>query len=464
MRNRPGDAWPYRGVTSRRTVLQAGASGLLGIGLSGLLAGSTRAAGRPREARSVLIIFLTGGPSHVDTFDMKPEAPLGFRGDFQPIATAVPGVQVCEHLPGLAQRLDRLAVVRSMRSPREFVGHHHATHAFLTGIDRLPAGMLERPSRHDWPHYAAGLDYCRPRTDGLPSGVLLPRLVGDGTLGTYSGQSAGFLGPRHDPWLLSVDPTGAGASDSVAVPAGLSLGRMRSRKELLNDLDRQRAALAQAGAHGRFTAHQDQAFRVLTSTRLPEALNLDREPAALRDRYGRHLFGQSLLLARRLVEAGVRVVQANLAEYYAQWDTHTDNCATLKKTLLSPLDRAVSALLDDMAATGLLDETLVLLTGEFGRTPRLGGFVNTPSFNPTGRDHWLDCFTSVFAGGGVREGQVIGASDKVGAFATTRTYSLPDLGATVYTALGVDPATPISDAQGRSYRLNEGEPIAALYT
>ncbi|HEY2840996.1 MAG TPA: DUF1501 domain-containing protein [Pirellulales bacterium] len=466
-----------RQALSRREVLQVGYSSMLSMALAPLLAAQARSApttstvasgtnrhAAPPRAKSVLLIFLTGGPSHIDTFDLKPHAPVEVRGPFTPIATETPGVFFCEHLPLLAKQSDKLAVVRTMNCSPALGSHETGTHAMLTGNDALPPGSGLYASRHDWPCYAAGLDYVRPGTADLPSGVHLP--VHMNVSGApYCGQNAGLLGAKHDPWQLRRDPNqpNYNGDDALVMPAGLSVERFDSRRALLGEIDRQRAALEAHAAVRQFNNHQRAACDTLTAGRLSKAFALADEPAELRDRYGRHIFGQSLLLARRVLQAGVPIVQANLG-YAGQWDTHSNNFQGLKQNLLPSMDHAVAALLQDMQALGLLDEVLVILTGEFGRTPKIGGNVGTPTFSPDGRDHWTQCFTSVFAGCGVRGGRTIGESDKTASLPLTRSYSPSDLGATVYGALGVDRDTEIHDLLGRPLRLNTGHPIGPVFS
>jgi len=445
---------------TRRELLQVGYSGLLGIGLPSLAAGaSAGATGTPApRAKSVVLIFLTGAPSHLDTFDPKPGAPAEIRGEFKPIATSAPGVSFCEHLPGLASRADKLAIVRSMT--HGLPSHEHATHMMLTGIDKMPPGSTHMASRDDWPCYASGLDYVRPRGDGVPNGVLLPTWLSNGY--GFSGQDAGVLGPKFDPWHIRKDPNDPKFRvDELSLPPGLTAEAIGRRRALLAEVDGQARAIDRAGAGGGFSEIRDKAYSMLTSGGVKRAFDIGREDPKTRDRYGRHLFGQSLLLARRLVQAGVPIVQANMG-HMNNWDTHTNNCDQLKTRLLPPLDRAVSAFLDDLEATGLLDETLVVMVGEFGRTPRIGGETGNPAF-ASGRAHWAGVFSAAFAGGGVRGGRVIGRSDKIGAYPATRGYYPSDLGATIYRALGVDPASEVTDRLGRPLSLNRGEAIAPLY-
>jgi hypothetical protein len=427
------------------------------MGLPGLLA-ARGAAGKgipsTGRARSVIVILLSGGLGQHDSFDMKPEAPDGIRGEFKPIATKVPGIHFCEHLPQLAARADQLAVVRSMSHPEG--NHLVAVHRVLTGHPSNPRGAsdLDRvASRDDFPCYAAVIDYLKRRNDGIPTGVALPLRLVEGPL-TWPGQDAGFLGPRHDPWQLRLDPNRPEAGDdSLSLPAGLNAQRLHRRKHLLS----QAAVSAPSDA---FFDQQDAALAMLCNGEVGKALDPQREDPRLLDRYGRHIFGRSLLIARRLVEAGVPVVQATMG-IVQTWDTHVANFPRLRDSLLPPLDQAVSALLDDLKFRGLLDETLVIMLGEFGRTPRISELK--PGDVP-GRDHWPKVFPAIFAGGGVVGGQLIGKSDRLGAYAVSRTFGPPDLAATVYHALGVNPATELHDRLGRPVRLCSGEVMTPLYT
>ena len=443
--------------TSRRSFLQVGYSGLLGLGLPGLLAGRGAMAATPAgtgRAKSVIVILLSGGLGQHDSFDMKPEAPDGIRGEFKPIQTVVPGLRICEHLPGLAARMNQLAVVRTMAHPEG--NHLVAVHHVLTGHPSVPRGAtdLDRvASRDDFPCYAAVLDQVRRPADGIPSGVALPLRLVEGPL-TWPGQDGGFLGPGHDPWQLKMDPNKPEEADkSLALPDGLDPARLHRRKHLLGQ------AILQ-GPGDPFADQQDAALAMLCNGKVGRALDVDREDPRLVDRYGHHLFGRSLLLARRLVESGVPIVQASMG-IVQTWDTHVANFPRLKDALLPALDKAVSALLDDLEARGLLDETLIVMLSEFGRTPKISEL--TPGAVP-GRDHWPKVFPAVFAGAGVVGGQVIGKSDKIGAHPISRAFGPPDLAATIYQALGVDPATELRDRLGRPLRLTSGEVMAPLYS
>lgn len=448
-----------RGIL-RRELLQVGFSGFLGLSLPRMLSASSPqgAAGRGTKAKSVILAFMSGGLSHIDSVDMKPDAPEGIRGEFKPIDTAVPGISFCEHLPLLARRAGDLAVVRSLS--HKYTNHLNATHEVLTGHSQPGAFFDKVASRDDYPCYASALDYLRPRADGVPSGVMLPTFLMEGPL-VWPGQHAGYLGPKHDPWQIRQDPNQPGFQvESLALPVGFSVERLAGRQALLDRVNESMLP----GTDVRRDPMSDQrarAMSLLTSGRVSSAFNLDEEAPEVRDRYGRHMFGQSLLLSRRLVEAGVPIVQVNLGRVQ-RWDTHSSNFKSLKDHLLPPTDRGLSALLDDLKARGLLDETLVVIAGEFGRTPRIGSSTGNNN-TADGRDHWSSVFSALFAGGGVQGGQVIGASDRIGAYPASPPYSPGDFGATIYQALGIDPASELRDRLGRPIRLCEGSPIAPLF-
>ena len=444
---------------TRRELIQVGYSALLGIGLPGLRARRARATGTGTKPKSVIFIFQTGAPSHIDTFDLKAEAPAEVRGSFAGIETKTPGYRISEHLPLLAARSDKFAVIRSMT--HGLPSHEHATHMLLTGIDRMPPGSTHMASRNDWPCYASGLDQLRPREDGIPNGVMLPTYLNNGY--GFSGQHGGILGPKFDPWHVTQDPNEPNFRvESLSLPAGLTAENLSDRRALLGEIDAQHASWESAAAKDGFSDLHAKAFGMLTAGRVKQAFQIDREDPRVRDKYGRHMFGQSLLLARRLVQAGVPIVQANMG-HMNNWDTHTDNFNQLKDRLLPPLDRALSALLDDLMDLGMLDSTLVVMVGEFGRTPKIGQDSQGLPQHRTGRDHWAGVFSALFAGAGVRGGQVIGRSDKLGAYPASRAYYPSDLGATIYSALGIDPESEVRDRLGRTFKLNRGEVIRPLF-
>jgi len=339
--------------------------------------------------------------------------------------------------------------------------HEHGTHFLLTGIDKSPPGSTHMASRADWPCYASGIDYVRPRTDGTPTGVMLPTYLNNGY--GFCGQNGGLLGARFDPWHVKEDPNQPNFRlESLNLPIGLTSSRLGGRRALLQEVDAQRAFLDGLAGRDDFADLQRKAFALLASSKIARAFALEREDPRVRDRYGRHMFGQSLLLARRLVEAGVPIVQANMG-HMNQWDTHTQNCQGLKERLLPPLDQGVSALLDDLETRGLLERTLVVMVGEFGRTPKMGRDNGGNITAADGRDHWAGVFFAWFAGGGVRGGQAIGRSDKIGAYPATRAFYPSDLGATIYSSLGIDPATEVHDLLGRPFPLCRGQRIEPLF-
>ena len=440
---------------NRREVMQVGYSMLLGASAAGMARGaSSSSVVAGLKPKSMILVFLTGAASHIDTFDPKPDAPVEIRGEFKTIQTTVPGLQFSEHVPMLAARAKQLAVVRSFAHKDN--NHTAATHHITTGSIQPGVRFDKILSRDDWPVYGAGVSYHRPPAAGVPSGVNLPFFLNEGPL-LWPGQHAGFLGPKYDPWQLNQDPNNKNFRvENMSIPAGFDVDSLGHRQELLREMNKGQAQLAAVAESRRLTEQQEKAFAMLTSGKVGQAFDLNRESKETRDRYGRHMFGQSLLLARRLVQAGVPVVQANMGKVQ-NWDSHSNNFKRLKNDLLPPTDRAVAALLDDLTTMGMLDDTLMVVIGEFGRTPKI-------SMNDGGRDHWAACFSGVFAGAGVRGGQIIGKSDKTGAYPTTTPYSPDDLGATVYDVLGIDPGIEIRDRLNRPVQLNRGTPIKSLFT
>ncbi len=440
----------------RRDFLQVGTSGALGLGLPALLAGRETSVSREAESgksKSVILVLLTGGMSHLDSLDMKPEAAAEIRGEFKPVSTAVPGIQICEHLPRLAARMKHWALIRSM-SHREN-GHLPGTHRLLTGAPMPNQRITDLDnvlSRRDWPCYGAGLNIIRPRHDGIPNGVTLPHALIEGSL-TWPGQHAGFLGAAHDPLLVTQDPNSPSfRMEAVNPPPGADSGRMAERRDLLDRIG------SNSDDSGPFRKHQQLAFEMLASGRVAKAFHIDLEPDRVRDRYGRNQFGQSLLLSRRLIQAGVPIVQANMG-IVQSWDTHSDNWGRLKNRLLPWLDQGLAALIDDLEAEGRLNDTLVAALGEFGRTPKISLLPGSPI---PGRDHWASVYSALFAGAGIHGGRVIGRSDKIGAYPVTDSFTPYDVGATIYQALGVDPETVIRDALGRPMHINGGKPIKEM--
>jgi hypothetical protein len=463
----------------RRGFLRIG--GLVGLGLAELLRKEADA-GVQSGVRSVVYLFQSGGPAQHETWDLKPDAPSTVRGEFRPIATNVPGVLVCEHLPELARRADRFALLRSFShsSNDHSLGHH----IMLTGRASAPAGFdPNRPTLNDWPSLASVVTYAtRGRTLDLPAAVVLPHLLIHRTGRTIPGQMAGRMDSRFDPWLLDLAPEcpgGYGAcphcfhfenlnfhhagsaefkAPGLDLPQGLSLGRLDGRARLLQALEALRREVDRRAETAPLDRYHGQALSLLTSRSTARAFDLRGEDPRILDRYGRHQFGRSLVLARRLVEAGVRLVQVNLGNDET-WDTHQSAWPVLKDKLLPPLDQSLSALLDDLEARGLLDRTLIVMGGEFGRTPRIS---TLPGASLAGRDHWGAVQTLFFAGGGVRGGTVVGASDALGGYPKTRPFGPDDLAATIYAALGLDPKLEYPDRLGRPFAACLGEPIREL--
>jgi hypothetical protein len=444
-------------LLGRRDVLQLGALGACGLSLPGLLrarAGTPTSPGgaatrRPGRAKSCIILFQQGGPSHHDTFDMKPDAPAEVRGEFKPIATSLPGYRVCEHMPLIARQAHRLAVVRGVH--HDDPQHNNAGYATLTGTKPalLPNTVeaLAGPRPDDHPPFGAVLTRLRPSPAPW---VSLPYPCLNGI--PYPGQAAGFLGARCEPLWLRPD---AKAPDftfrELELPADSSPRRVHSRQRLLQTMDREAHSAAAAG----MTTFQARALDLLTSDATRRALRIDQEEPRLRDRYGRNVFGQSCLLARRLVEAGVPLVNIYSVGFDGypgplplSWDTHWDNFKFLKEGILPIQDRGYAVLLEDLAERSLLDETLVVWFGEFGRSPQ----VNKQG----GREHWPFVYSVVFAGGGVRGGAIFGASDKHGAAPVADPVTPQDVAATIYACLGIDPETRVPDRVGRPVEVGSG--------
>jgi hypothetical protein len=472
----------------RRQFLQAGGLSLAGLGLADLLrreaeAGSG-ASPQPR-AHSVIYLFQSGGPAQHETWDLKPDAPSGIRGEFAPIDTVTRGMQICEHLPELARRSDRFALVRSFAHSSN--DHSFGHHMMLTGSDERPTGFdPTRPTLDDLPSMAALVSYLSPGHDRgapVPAAVILPHLLIHRTGRTIPGQLAGRMDSRHDPWLLNVapdckggygacpncfhfaDPTfrHAGPTEFTApgldLPQGLTLARLGRRDALLRTIEDLRRNVDQHAPALALNRYHGQALAILTSASAAQAFDIQREDPRTLDRYGRHQFGRSFVLARRLVEAGVRMVQVNVGNNES-WDTHQSAWPVLKDRLLPPLDQALAALLDDLEARGLLATTLIVMGGEFGRTPRIS---TLPGARLAGRDHWGAVQSLFFAGAGVRGGTVVGASDRLGGYPRTHAYHPPDLSATIYTALGLGANPEYRDRLGRPLAATRGKPIEPLF-
>lgn len=452
----------------RRQFMQVGALPLMSPGLLSVLAGRSAAVGplAKSKAKACIILFQVGGPYQCDTFDPKPDAPEEMRGPYRRQNTRVNGLHVTEALPETAKQADKLAVIRSVYHTIRC--HNPAIYCSLVGreaTDPLAVSNRTAAQRSDHPHYASVLAKLRPRPSSMPSHVIIPDVTNNGPAKS-PGLLAGYLGPAHDPFVLAADPNAADFHvEAAGLPKDVDAGRFDQRQSLLQQLDREQRRLEGVGQIETMNTFYQRAFALLTSTKAKEAFDLAKEPAKLRDRYGRHTQGQSCLLARRLIEAGVPFVSvmSHTDVDKGSWDTHNNHDERCKKQLMPPADQCFSALLEDLAGRGLLDEVLVVWMGEFGRTPRRGVNFSNNTNNVGGRDHWCNCYSVALAGGGVKGGQVIGSSDWIGGYPKERPVHISDLAASLFHALGIDPRTHLYDIQGRLRFICDGEPVHELF-
>jgi len=449
---------------TRRELLRIGGLGCFGLSLPTL---ATAAAAIAREsststfgrAKSCIILFLSGGPPQHETFDPKPDAPADLRGSFKPISTSVPGIQFCELLPLTARWAHRMTVIRSMTTGIN--SHAVSGYQMMTGrVHGSPGDVPASPK--DWPCLGSVVGALKPSERSPLSSVTLPEPVVNNPGIPWPGQNGGFMGRTWDPSLFKCDPSAPDFRiESLSLPDGMSIDRMAARQGLMRDLDKHLRRVERGDSLDGLDAAQRKAFDLLTSSATRAAFELQRESNATRARYGQHKFGQSVLLARRLVESGVRLVQVNfpreegdLSSSNPLWDTHQKNDERLKNNLCPPFDSAFSALMQDLEDRGLLDETLVVVMGEFGRTP---------TFNKSGgRDHWGACFSMALAGAGIEGGRVIGASDRKGAYVAERPVRPAELAATIFHRLGIDPAKMFYDRLNRPLPVAEASPIREL--
>jgi len=471
---------------TRRAAVQAGTIGLLGLGMNhvamlraaGAKAGS--AAPRPR-AKSVIYIFLSGGLSQIDSFDMKPDAPREIRGEFDPIPTRTPGLQICEHLPMLARRSHLWGLCRSITHP--WNEHSQGHQIMLSGRSELPPGFDPRgPKDSDWPSIATLANHLIEARANLPPAIVLPEKLVHRTGRVIPGQFAGQMGERNNPFLVGCakyNPTSYGAfpeytfhhregakqqglefqTPNLTLPHGLGLDRLHGRLELVDHLDAQQAHLERSGEAEEWDRYREMAVSLLSDPKTKRAFDVSAADPKVLDRYGRNSFGKSLLLARQLVETGVSLVQVNLGNNET-WDNHEAIFPNLKDFLFPPMDRAVSALLDDLDASGLLDDTLVVMASEFGRTPKI---FTLPGAKLPGRDHWGAVQTVFFAGAGVQGGAVVGSSDPHGGHPDSDPKKPEDLAATIYHALGLPKSVTWQDLTGRPRFVYHGEVIEDLF-
>jgi hypothetical protein len=439
------------------------------VGLSLALPRSEQADGSEPEslhesfgrAKRCVLLFLTGGPPQHDTLDPKPDAPAEIRGEFKAIATNVPGIQIGELFPRLARRADKYCIVRSV-THKDTV-HTSAGYSMLTGAvhpkANSPSATDIRTSPDDHPHVGAWLSKARPPRDGLPTFVALPEFIRDANVNDFPGQGGGFLGKSFDPFRIEADAERKGFEQpAVLLPPDVTVDRLNDRRFLRERLEKYLSKLEVAGALSDLDGSYQRAFGLLQSPSVRQAFELDREPSALRDSYGQHLFGQGCLLARRLIEVGVGMVTVYWhyegPDDSPVWDTHWNNFKHLRERLMPPTDAAVSALLDDLSSRGLLADTLVVCMGEFGRTPRVNKMA--------GRDHWPHVQSIMLAGAGIRGGRVFGASDRTGAYPADQPITPPDLAATILHLLGVPHDLEVRDRTNRPLRAWDGRPVLGL--
>jgi uncharacterized protein (DUF1501 family) len=470
---------------TRRELLQVGSIGMLGLTLPNVLAlqeaqaGTRGSGGAFGKAKSVIFIFLQGGPSHIDIWDPKPEAPENIRGRYAPIKTKVPGVQVSELMPQLAQQLDKATLVRSFSyTPAGLINHTAAIYQILTGYtpDKVsPTGQLEPPNPVDFPNAGANISRMRPPDVPMLPFVMLPRPVQESNV-INKGGTAGFLGKAYDPYYLF--PTGDDIDqtkmdrvkiDDLQLRTGVNEIRLERRAGLRKSLDAEMPEVQKAVEKYALNKYYDQAYNLILSGRARKAFDLTQEPDKVRDRYGRSTFGQSVLMARRLVEAGTRFVQVNWPAVAngdpntSSWDTHYSTEIALKRNC-PRLDSALSALLEDLSTRGLLNDTRVIAMGEFGRSPRLGVDTTGNGGNkPDGRDHWPYCYTGMVAGAGVKAGAVYGKSDATGSSPAEDLTHPTDMLATVYHSLGIPPDTLVYNHLNQPKELVQAKIIEGLF-
>jgi Protein of unknown function (DUF1501) len=401
------------------------------------------------RAKSVIFLFQWGGPSQLDTFDMKPNAPASVRSPYRPIASSAPGIEVCELLPEMAKRMHQVSLIRTMSHTMK--NHASAGYYALSGHEPPSDDQRLRDSLDLYPAYGSVVDRLAPNTNGMPTSVAYPHIIRDGSI--VPAQHASFLGKRHDPLLFLEDPNRPDFSlPELSLPDGLSIDRLQQRRSLQQIVDQQARLLDHSSEVRGFDDYYQRAISMLTSPDVRRAFDLSAENAALRDRYGRTSYGQSCLLARRLVESGVKFVTVYFSASIGGrrvndggWDTHgfddTRMYEIVDKYQLPITDQTLSTLLDDLDGRGLLDETLVVWMGEFGRTPEIN--------KNESRDHWPQCYTALLAGGGVKGGYVYGASDERAKYPAEKPVKPEDLAATIYYLLGINPASEIYDRNQR---------------
>jgi len=483
----PGRAGSTCDGYSRRELLRVGGCGLLGISLAQLLqlqaAAKESASHDPTrgevshgsgwgKAKSVILIFLQGGPSHIDIWDPKPDQPRDIKGDFKPINTAVPGIQVSEVMPKLAKVLDRATLVRSLNyTPAGLFNHTAAIYQMMTGYtpDRVsPSGQLEPPAPNDFPCAGSNISKLRPAEGSMLPFVMLPRPLQESNV-VGKGGTAGFLGPAFDPYYMYQDPAKPISLADLSLRNEVTKERMQRRASLLQKVNDAMPDIEKAVAASAVDQYYQKALDLVISGKARDAFDLEKEKPDLRDKYGRHTFGQSLLMARRLVEAGTRFVQVNWPAVangnpeVDAFDTHKANFGPLRDLHCPKLDSGLSSLLEDMDSRGLLAETLVVALGEFGRSPRLGVSTSGNANGKDGRDHWPYCYTGLVAGAGIKRGALYGSSDATGSAPKDKPVHPTQLLATIYHALGIDPKTIVYNHLNQPRELVKAEPVPELF-
>ncbi len=462
-------------LLNRRGLFQFGGVSLLSGGLLNMLAAQTpltpnpspggRGENRRPRAKACILLFQVGGPYQAETFDPKPDAPAEIRGIFRTIATNVTGIRMTDALPRVAMHADKFAIVRSMHHTIRC--HNPAIYCSLVGreaTDPMAVSNRTNARRTDHPHFASVVARLRPPQTSMPFHVIVPNTTNNGPAKS-PGLLGGYLGATYDPFVLGADPSDPDFRvESLGAAEDMNVGRLESRQSLLQRFDQQHRALDRSGAVESMNTHYQRAFDMLTAPQSRAAFDLSREPASLRDRYGRHSQGQCALLARRLVESGVPFVSvfSHVDVDRGSWDTHQNHVARVTRELLPPADQSFSALLEDLHLRGMLDDTLVIWMGEFGRTPRMGVQFSNNTNNVGGRDHWCNCYSIVLAGGGVRGGNVVGASDPFSAYPTERPVHVGELQATIFHLLGIDPRAQLYDITGQFRTICDGNPVTEL--
>ena len=444
---------------SRRAAIRVGGVGLFGLSLPQLLRASERSRRWPQRADCVIFLHQWGGPGQHETFDMKPDAPDNVRGWFRPIASAVPGLPVCEKLPQIAKITDQLCVIRCMQ--HRMRNHNSAGYYSLTGISPPSDDQRLRDSNELFPAYGSIVSKLAPGPTGTATFVSFPHVIADGSI--TPGQHASFLGKSHNPLFIGEDPNKPNFRlPELSLPEGLNPARLSQRTEILRLIDEQARLMEESAVARGVDESYQKAVAMLTSPRFKDAFDLSREPQSVRDRYGRTTYGQSCLLARRLAEAGAKFINVYFSRSIGGtgggWDYHGfrgENVVGRLNELLPITDQTLSALIEDLRDRGMLERILVVWVGEFGRTPRIS--------SNGGRDHWPQCYTAVLAGGGTKAGFVYGASDKIGAYPTEGKAGPEDLAATMFASLGIDPETEIRDTLDRPLPISRGEPIQAVW-